>query len=169
MRFNMLLVMFFPFALAIADAVHAGDDADLRSVICAETQFSRAAEARNLQAFLARIDPDARFANSSVAHGKVEIAKAWAVFFDPDGPVIRWRPSITEISEDGQLALSRGPYRVTAIEDDGSTRESWGHFISTWRKNENGEWLVLFDSGGDDGMTPSDAEIAILLAEPECP
>jgi ketosteroid isomerase-like protein len=83
--------------------------------------------------------------------------------------VIRWRPSITEISQDGQLALSRGPYRVTATEDDGTHRESWGHFISTWRRNENGEWLVLFDSGGDSGMTPSDEEIAILLAEPECP
>ena len=169
MRFKLRPAIVFLATLTAAGALHAGDDADLKSVICAETEFSRAAEARNLQAFLARIDPDARFANTSVARGKEEIAQAWAGFFDPEGPRIRWRPSITEISEDGQLALSRGPYRVTSQDDDGNTRESWGHFISTWRKNEKGDWLVIFDSGGNSGMSPSDEDIAVLLAEPECP
>ena len=147
----------------------AETEATALEVVCAETTFSRAAEARDLQAFLALVDPDARFANASVARGKDEIAKAWAGFFDPDGPVIRWRPSVTEVSVDGRLALSRGPFRISGTDSDGNPRETWGHFISTWRKSPDGRWLVLFDSGGDAGMTPGEDDIRVLESEPNCP
>lgn len=140
----------------------------VQELACAETAFSRAAEARDLAAFLALIDPDARFANASVARGKEQIAEAWAAFFDPEGPVIRWRPSVTEVSDDGTLGFSRGPFRISGIGSDGKPRETWGHFISTWRKSAKGEWLVLFDSGGDTGMSPDPADVTVLESEPDC-
>jgi ketosteroid isomerase-like protein len=82
---------------------------------------------------------------------------------------MRWRPAVVEVTSDGKLALSRGPYRSTRIDEDGNVQESWGHFISTWRRNAAGNWQVVFDSGGDAGMTPTEAEIAILESEPDCP
>ncbi|HSD68416.1 MAG TPA: DUF4440 domain-containing protein [Woeseiaceae bacterium] len=158
----LIVVLFLP-------PVAPADDASVqREVICAETGFSRAAEARDLRRFLDFIDPDARFANATVARGKDEIAAAWAPFFAEDGPAIRWRSAITEVSADGNLALSRGPYRSIRDTVDGARTESWGHFISTWRKTADGRWLVLFDSGGDSGMTPTAEEIAVLEGEPDC-
>lgn len=150
-------------------AMAMADNASLRQeVICAETGFSRAAENRDLVRFLEFVDPDARFANVAVSKGKDEIAASWAAVFDQDGPAMRWRPAVTEVSADGQLALSRGPYRSVRKGADGERIESWGHFISTWRKTADGEWLVLFDSGGDNGMTPTEAEVALLESEPDC-
>jgi ketosteroid isomerase-like protein len=140
-----------------------------QEVICAETGFSRAAEKRDLEQFLDFVDPDARFANAAVSRGKDEIAASWAAVFAQDGPAMRWRPAVTEVSADGRLALSRGPYRSVRKGADGERIESWGHFISTWRKTNEGEWLVLFDSGGDNGMTPTAAEVALLDSEPDCP
>ncbi len=140
-----------------------------QAVMCAETAFSRAAEDRDLTRFLSFVDPDARFANAAVARGKDEIAAAWAAVFDAEGPAMRWRPAVTEVSADGRLALSRGPYRSVRTGVDGERIESWGHFISTWRKTVDGQWLVLFDSGGDNGMTPTEAEIELLESEPDCP
>ncbi len=140
-----------------------------QEMICAETAFSRAAEDRDLVRFLAFVDPDARFASATVARGKADIATAWADFFAPEGPAIRWRPAVTEISADGRLALSRGPYRSLRTGADGERIESWGHFISTWRKSGDGQWLVLFDSGGDNGMTPTEDEKRLLESEPDCP
>jgi ketosteroid isomerase-like protein len=145
-------------------------EADLRQqVICAETGFSRAAEARDPAAFIRFVDPDARFIGASVARGRDAVAQAWAGLLDPDGPSIRWRPAYVEVTADGKLALSRGPYRVISADENGATRETWGHFNSTWRRDEDGEWQVVFDAGGDAGMTPTAEEIEILEAEPDCP
>jgi ketosteroid isomerase-like protein len=156
--------------LSLFPGIGWADAATLRQeVVCAETQFSRAAEDRDPSRFLSFVDPDARFVNAAVAQGKDQIAKAWAGVFLADGPAMRWRPQFTEVSSDGRLAFSRGPYRSIRTGPDGARIESWGHFISTWRKGEDGRWLVLFDSGGDAGITPTEAEIALLNSEPDCP
>jgi ketosteroid isomerase-like protein len=140
-----------------------------QEVICAETGFSRAAEARDPEAFEGFLDPDARFIANRVSRGRAEVLEAWAGFLSADGPEIRWRPQYVEVTDDGKLALSRGPFRVRAIGEDGELRETWGHFNSTWRRNAEGDWRVVFDAGGDAGMTPTDEEIRILEAEPACP
>lgn len=158
----------FDLMLLVAAAVGMNDAAIVQEVICAETRFSRAAETRDREAFLGYVDRDARFLGGSVARGHEEIAAAWDAFLAPGGPAIRWRPATVEVSADGLLALSRGPYRTTSVDADGNIEESWGHFTSTWRRNEDGEWRVLFDAGGDAGMTPTDEERLVLEAEPDC-
>lgn len=151
-------------------AAMAVSEAELRQqVICAETGFSRAAEANDPEAFIAFVDPDARFVAGRVARGKEAIAEAWSVLLSADGPSIRWRPAVVEVVDDGTLALSRGPYRIVAVDEEGERVESWGHFNSVWRRDQDGEWKVLFDAGGDAGMTPTVEEIAVLEGEPSCP
>lgn len=170
MRQQTLRPVMRAFLCACLPAIVLADNVSVRQdVICAETGFSRAAEERDLERFLDFVDPDARFANAAVARGKVEIAATWAAVFDEEGPAMRWRPAVTEVSDDGRLALSRGPYRSVRKGADGERIESWGHFISTWRKTAAGQWLVLFDSGGDSGMTPTEAEVELLDSEPDCP
>lgn len=154
--------------LAVATLGPAADQLR-QEVICAETGFSRAAEAKDKNAFLTFVDPDARFIAGRVARGRAEIGEAWAAALAEDGPTMRWRPAFVEVSADGTMALSRGPYRSTSFTEDGEVQYSWGHFISTWRRNPDGVWQVMFDSGGDTGMEPTAEEIAILEGEPECP
>jgi ketosteroid isomerase-like protein len=137
-------------------------------VVCAETSFSRAAERKDRQAFIEFVDPDARFIADRIARGREEIAAAWSFAFREDGTDMRWRPATVEVSSDGMLAISRGPYRATSRLDDGTVVENWGTFISTWRRNADGRWQVLFDTGGETGMTPSADDIAVLNQEPEC-
>lgn len=150
-------------------ALGAADDEAVREVICAETGFSRAAEARDRQAFLSHVDPDARFVTGRVARGREEVGEAWAAVFRPNGPQMRWRPAVVEVTADGKLALSRGPYRSVRTGDDGETIETWGTFISTWRRSAGGRWQVLFDSGGDAGKEPTEQDRIALAAEPDCP
>lgn len=145
----------------------AADDVR-QEVVCAETGFSRAAEARDRDRFLSFVDPDARFVAGRVARGRAEIGEAWAAVLEPGGPAMRWRPAVVEVSADGRLALSRGPYRAISADSDGKRVETWGYFNSTWRKNAEGRWLVVFDSGGDAGMTPTDEDIGVLESEPDC-
>lgn len=155
--------------LAFTALLAVGADADVREVVCAEVGFSRSVENRDLEAFLAFLDPEARFVTGGIARGPEEIGQAWAAFFAPDGPSLRWRPAIVEVVAGGTLAISRGPYRLTRVDANGTALHTWGTFNSTWRRNGRGEWRVLFDAGGDHGMTPTEQDIAVLQSEPPCP
>jgi ketosteroid isomerase-like protein len=156
--------------LLIVFAAAGGSNDELRQqVICAEMAFSRTAERRDLDAFLEFVDPDARFGTLRMARGHEEIARDWANVFEEDGPRMRWRSQIVEVSADGNLAISRGPFRSLRRGEDGQQLESWGHFISTWRRGVDGKWRVLFDTGADFGMQPSDEQIDILESDPDCP
>ena len=142
------------------------DPAD--EVRCREIGFSLAAEARDGDRFVSFIDHDARFVGSTVTRGPDEIGTAWAVFFEPDGPTIKWRPRYVEVLEDGELALSRGPYRLIIRDDQGGESELWGTFNSVWRLNADGIWRVVFDAGSDATETPDDDTRALLDREVDC-
>jgi len=159
--------MILEIILAAALAPAAIDPAR-QAVLCAEVGFSRSVESRNLEAFMAYLDPEVRFVTGSISRGPEEVGEGWAGFFQADGAKLRWRPAIVEVVSNGTLAISRGPYRLSKTSEDGETTHTWGTFNSTWRLNGDGAWQVLFDAGGDHGMTPTAAEIEVLNGEPDC-
>lgn len=137
----------------------------VRQVRCAEVAFSQSVENQDPVAFKASIDPDARFIGNSVERGPDEVFAAWAAFFDPEGPKIKWRPQFVEVLADGDLALSRGPYRLSGRGEDGQLVERWGTFNSVWRRTDTGEWLVVFDAGSAPNEDPPAETRALLDAE----
>lgn len=154
--------------LLIGLAASSAAAADLeRELNCLETAFSRSAERRDREAFSAFIDLDARFVTGEALRGPDAVLAAWTPFLTEGGPAIRWRPQIVEVAASGDLALTRGPYRIVSADPEGNPVESWGTFTSVWRKGPDG-WRVLFDAGADRGMTPSEAQRAVLESEPEC-
>lgn len=164
----MLLSSIIAFGSVTAAMLPAAADGARESVSCAEVSFSRAAESRDLESFTALIDDEAVFASGGVLRGPEAIASAWAGYFEPGGPEIRWRPAIVEVVAEGTLALSRGPYRIRGQDAAGEPTEAWGTFNSVWRRQPGGDWKVLFDAGGDHGKTPTAEERQILEAEPDC-
>ena len=162
MRNSVLLL-----ALVLAMSSVLADSAE--EVRCREIGFSQSAEARDVDAFRSFIDADARFVAAAVRRGVDEVADAWAPFFSDDGPAIKWRPSIVEVLKDGRLALSRGPYRVTATNADGESVDHWGTFNSVWRLNDDGVWRVVFDAGSPSDVPPDEATRALLEADVDCP
>jgi ketosteroid isomerase-like protein len=137
-------------------------------VRCREIGFSQSVENQDIDAFRSFIDADARFVGNAVRKGVDEVAEAWSVFFAAQGPTIKWRPQIVEVLENGTLALSRGPYRSTSVDEDGNSVETWGTFNSVWRMHEGGEWRVVFDAGSPAAGEPDDETRALLDAEDDC-
>ena len=155
------LVLLVP-AVSIADPA--------QEVRCSETGFSVAAEHRDADAFAAYIDADARFIGATVARGVEEIVAAWQPFLTEGGPAIKWRSEFVEVLQEGDLALSRGPYRLTVIDEHGNTSEHWGTFNSVWRLHDDGAWRVVFDAGSPATETPTDEQRALLDSETDdCP
>lgn len=137
-------------------------------VRCQEIGFSKSAEQRDMNAFRAFIDADARFVSNSTLRGVDNIVEAWSVFFADDGPTIKWRPQIVEVLENGRLALSRGPYRVNSKDAEGNPVENWGTFNSVWRLNDDGQWRVVFDAGSPAADEPAPETREFLNQDDSC-
>ena len=145
---------------ALADLEH--------EVRCREIGFSKSVENQDHELFASFIDPDARFVSGKVDRGPEAIANAWAVFFSNELPSIKWRPQFVEVLESGNLALSRGPYRIIDKNDQGEMTEGWGTFNSVWRRDSGGKWLVVFDAGSFPDETPTDEQRALLESDAGC-
>ena len=143
--------------------------ADLTDIVrCREIGFSQSVEARDLAKFKSFIDDDARFVSNAVTKGSDAVAVAWGVFFTAHGPQIKWRPRFVEVLEDGELALTRGPYRMITTDEDGRKSVHWGTFNSVWRVQADGSWVVVFDAGSPAHEAPSEEVQALLEQEETC-
>jgi ketosteroid isomerase-like protein len=96
------------------------------------------------------LDPDAVFVGAAGATvGRARILEEWGVFFEAGGPEMRWHPELVELSGDGELALTRGPWTMKGTRPDGTPFERAGTFNSVWRRQADGGWRVVFDAGCD--------------------
>ena len=106
-----------------------------------ETAFAKSMADRDLAAFASFISPEAVFVGvGGTTRGPKEIAAAWKRFFDgPDAP-FSWKPETVEIISSGTLGLSSGP-----VFDPKGQRI--GTYNSTWRRDADGVWRIIFDNG----------------------
>lgn len=112
----------------------------------AEIAFAASVADRDAEAFASFLDEDAVFLGATALRGREAVIEAWSVFLAEGGPTLVWHPEIVEVRPDG-LGLSRGPYTLTAIGQDGTESTSSGLFTSIWRRGEDGAWKILFDAG----------------------
>lgn len=134
-------------------------------VRCSEIAFSQSVEKRDSEAFASFLDDDARFVGGSVTRGNSAVIEAWAPFFTETGPELVWRPYIVEVAASGDIALSRGPYRMRGVNGEGETVESWGLYNSVWRKATDGQWKIIFDAGSQ-GESDLNEEMKALIEQP---
>jgi ketosteroid isomerase-like protein len=106
-----------------------------------EQAFATTMADRNLAAFTAFLSPEAVFVGArGVSRGPKEIAEAWKRFFDGARAPFSWKPETVQVLASGTLALSSGP-----VFDPQGKRI--GTFNSTWRRDPDGVWRIIFDNG----------------------
>lgn len=141
-RFASLLPAFALFACAAPMGPAAPDQATASAhVRAAETAFAASMARRDLAAFSAAIADDAVFINGGQPlRGKAQIVDFWKRFFDGPQAPFSWKPEDAEASLSGTLGYTRGP----VSSPDGKV---FAHFHSTWRRQSDGQWRVVFDNG----------------------
>lgn len=133
------LTLFFLFFVITGESMASDTDTLKQEVIRTELAFAQSMADRDLKAFSEFIAEDTVFLGGSALRGKKAVVDAWSAYFtDPDAP-FAWKPETVEVLEDGQLALSTGP----VWNDNGQ----FAIFTSIWRRNDKGEWRIIFDRG----------------------
>ena len=106
-----------------------------------EAAFAKAMADRNLAAFTSFLSPEAVFVGATqTSRGRQGIADAWKRYFDGPQAPFSWRPETVEVLESGTLALTSGP----VFDPQG---QQIGTFNSTWRRDADGVWRIIFDKG----------------------
>ena len=106
-----------------------------------EIAFAKTMTDRDFRAFLDFISPEAVFfSGNKPLRGRDAISEAWAPYYKGEQAPFTWHPDLIEVLASGRLALSSGPVRAPS-------GDIIGRFNSIWRKDEDGQWRVVFDKG----------------------
>jgi hypothetical protein len=68
-----------------------------------------------------------------------------------------WSPTFVEVSASGDFGFTTGPseYRAGGVAD---SSVYYGHFVSVWKKNGDGQWKVILDVGSSYSKAEKKAE-----------
>ncbi len=111
------------------------------AVRATEVAFAKSMADRNHAGFTSFLDPEAVFlGGKEILRGASQVAEGWRKLFDAPQAPFSWEPERVAVIDSGSLATSTGPIR------DPSGKQI-GTFVSTWRRNDKGEWRIVLDSG----------------------
>ena len=123
-------------SVSSASAVDRTDE-----VQATETAFAKAFAERDATKFFSYLADDAQFLGQrKIMHGKQEVIAVWSEFFKPALAPFRWQPERVITNAAGDLGFSSGP-----VFDQSGTQT--GTFTSTWIRQTDGSWKILFDGG----------------------
>jgi ketosteroid isomerase-like protein len=128
-------------AIALADAT------PLDGLVAAERGFSDASLSRGMRdAFLSNLADEAIIFRPGPINGR----KSWLARTSPKGTLI-WEPSFAELSGAGDIGYDTGPWEYRPPADSTGVvapdRIAYGHFVSVWKRYQDGEWRVVLDIG----------------------
>ena len=106
----------------------------------AEQAFAKTMADRDHAAFVSHLAEDAVFIGREPLRGRDAVAAGWKAYYEGPQAPFSWAPELVVVSAGGTLALSSGP-----VHDPSGERV--GTFNSTWRRDPDGRWRVVFDKG----------------------
>lgn len=137
-----LVVCLFTIGLAATALAQSKPETPLQALVAAERAFAReSVESDTQTAFVKFFADDAVLFRPYPVDGKKWVAAR------PSPGLLTWDPSYARISAGGDLGLSTGPWEYRKTRDPKTPADAHGHFVSLWRKQPDGSWLVVFDHG----------------------
>ena len=116
-------------------------EAAIAEVRAVEVAFAATMARRDAAAFAGYVADDAVFINGgSPLRGKPAVIEFWSRFFAGPTAPFAWAPEIVEVAGDGALGYTEGPVASPK-------GEVFARFCSTWRRDADGRWRVVFDNG----------------------
>ncbi len=122
--------------------------ARVEQVRATEIAFAKTVMDARADLFAGFLDEGTVFVSGkSITRGKAAVVESWKELFGAERPFFEWHPEIVELSADGNLGLSRGPWVMRTKDKEGKEVEVKGVYNSVWQRQPDGAWKILFDAG----------------------
>ena len=110
-------------------------------------------------AFVTRVLDDANLLppDAPMARGKEAIRDVIAMLEATPGFSVTWSASAAEVGSGGDLGYTMGTYEMTMDGPEGAPIRIDGKYLTVWRKQSDGAWMVTADMLNADGP-PSPVE-----------
>ncbi|MGA9767839.1 MAG: nuclear transport factor 2 family protein [Blastocatellia bacterium] len=138
-----ILICIFIFAIVqIALAQKMNSNATLNSLVEAERGFASASVAKGTrEAFIMNLaDESTLFRPHAVA------GKQWMTQQPARPGLLTWQPIYADVSASGELGYTTGPWEFRRNGPD-DKEVAHGNFVSLWKKQADGTWKVVVDTG----------------------
>ncbi|MEP7043966.1 MAG: DUF4440 domain-containing protein [Dokdonella sp.] len=131
-----------------------------------ELSFAQSVEAHDAGAFAAHLHAATVFGAGSATptRGRAAVTEDWKDIIEGKEIVLRWRPGFVAIGGEPNIALSSGPAWTEDLDPNAKTRYTISRFTSTWVKDSDGQWRVLFDGSGAPPKAASAEDVQKLIA-----
>jgi ketosteroid isomerase-like protein len=123
--------------------------AEAAQIMKADADFAQAVAGKDRERFLSFLTDVTTFNGGSASelHGRDAVMKEWNDFFTADGPTLSWTPARGEVVGAGDLGYTTGRSLFRGKGADGKMVERRGEYLTVWRKQRDGSWKVIFDTG----------------------
>jgi len=127
----------------------AGLSAAAAAIMKADQDFNQSVAEKNREKFLSLIADVTTFngGTANELHGRAALMKDWGDFFEKDGPTLTWKPARAQVIGAGDVGVTTGSAVYRAKGPDGTVRERRSEYLTVWRKQPDGTWKVVFDTG----------------------
>ncbi|HUP19363.1 MAG TPA: DUF4440 domain-containing protein, partial [Gemmatimonadota bacterium] len=119
-------------------------------LIGADRAFARATADRGIDGWVEWFDTGgSMIQGGDEIVGAAEIREAMGPFLSDTTMALRWTPERAEVSGDGGLGFTVGPYEIVAREPAPGTEavQSRGTYLTVWKRQPDSTWKVLADIG----------------------
>ena len=120
---------------------------DEAAISAAETAWSKAAGAKQLDATVAYYADDATVLapNAPMVSDKQGIRKTWTDMFAAPGFSMSWQTTKAEVARSGDIGYTIGTYKMGMNDPKGNPMTDRGKYVTVWRKQPDGRWKAIVD------------------------
>ena len=146
-KFFLALLLLAPLALpaAIDSEKIKKEVAAMEDAFCAMAQ-----EKGLLAAFTHFAAPDVAFIDTDPRKFRGLDAVRERMGTDQPGVKLTWSASFTDVSEDGTLGYNYGRFESRRPGPDGNEVVRGGFFLTIWKRQADGSWRYVMDTGAPD-------------------
>ena len=147
----MYLCLFISFLSAFAMGQGKGGDAALLMQL--DRDFDKATAEKGVNGWVAYFAPNGSMLGdtSKPTTGLAEIRAQMDPVFKDSTLTLRWHPTKGEMMIPGVIGYTVGRWERVWKNKEGKWIKSIGSYSTTWKKQPDGSWKIVLDSGVSDG------------------
>jgi len=146
-KFGVVALLLLASTIALGGSKKSQEQ-ERQAIAKTEADFEKARAERGLEGWLSFFaDDTADFVRGeSFTFTKEEMRNHLEKTFDP-ADQLTWRPVKIDVAASGDLAYSLGTWQLKGKNSEGKDVTQTGKYITVWKKQKDGSWKVVADTG----------------------